>query len=250
MSQYELSEDNLDNHPRPFINHERWQKELTRIGGTTDYGEPRLKLVWCPEVEITAYGRRRKRFLAAVLKRMTHWLESRPDGTRINHPPSKQTPANVNPASILTPVYTRIDIAKQRWAIMEWWAPELLLEDWEANRYEWQGPERIDILGPSPIEGQYRLVKLIQTEEGLYREPEEVDMQEMRHLAFMRELEPKKFGNRELQHDDRAIRDMTFELAEGQRKVEEAADRNLGERLRENIAPHLDKLIDNSKAVW
>lgn len=249
MSQYELTEDNLENHPRPSIDLDRWQKELTRIGGLNYYNEPRIKLVWCPEVERLAYGHRRKQFLAATVKRMIYWLESKADGTRVKHPPARIGP-DVDISSILTPVYDAYDVSKQRWAIVEWWAPELIAADWEANRYVWEKGIRRDVLGPVPSEGQYRPVSILQTPEGFYREPNESDLEEIRHLAYMRELEPKKFDNNEAQYDPKAIAALAAELGAPQVKAKKELDSNLKESLKENIAPHVDKLIKNSKAVW
>ncbi len=245
MSQYEFSPENMENQPRPRdVDYDWWSKELSRIGGLNDYGGPNIRLAWGPEEERIAYGRRRKTFLAAVIKKMAYWMETRKDGTRIKHPASKQAP-NCDVTSLLVPVYEEYDVAKSRWAFMEWWPPELVAFDWESNRYQWKGPERIDILGPVPKNGMYRPIMLIETDDHKYRPPIENDLETIRELLYLKEQEKKTFGNREVQKDPAVINKFVKEIIDYYDKKEEEVNLNTKERLKEAIAPRLDKLVKN-----
>lgn len=247
-SKYEISIDNLQNHPAPKIDG-KWQKELTRIGGLNDYGKPKLKLIWCPDEERPAYGEMRKTYLAVVATRMKHWKESRFDGTIIYHPPSSKPPIAL-PDSLVVPEYEKSDIAKQRWAITEWWAPELVVPDWENQRYIMRDGEKVDVLGPAPTEGQYRLIEIIQTEDGKYREPCDADIEGIRKRIWLRDQEKKEHGNREVQFDQKAIAELAGEYTDTINKKKEALADNLEERLKESIRPHLDKLVKNPGKHW
>lgn len=245
---YELTPDNVVNFPRPPING-RFQKELTRVAGKNEYGKPLVRLTWGPEETRIAFGQVRKKYLAAVLKKMTCWEERTSDGQVLRHKPSGTAPS-APVTSLLVPIYETTDIGKPRWFLEEWWPPELSASDWEDHRYKWEHGIRVDVLGPRPNEGLYRSFRCIQTEDGKYREPNDEDLQEVRQLLQMRDAEKKEYGNREVQNDKKAIATRAQEYTDAIEEREEKRLDKFEEELKEKIRPHLDKLVKNAQAVW
>lgn len=246
---YEITPDTLVNFPRPSIS-DRWEKEISRLAGKNDYGKPMIRLVWGPDEHRIAFGKLRKKYLAAIVNKMTHWEEKTSKGTIRKYPPSGSPPLDLPIDSMVYPVYEKIDIGKPRWFLEEWWPPELVTHDWEENRYDWKDGIRVDVLGPAPTEGMYRTFLCIQTEDGKYREPNESDLETVRHLIYMRDQEKKEYGNRELQNDREAIQKLAEQYTAAiEEKDQEALDQ-FEETLKESIRPHIDKLVHNPEATW
>lgn len=207
-------------------------------------------MVWGPDEHRIAYGKLRKKYLAAVLKTMSHWEERTPKGTIRKYPAGPTPPDNLPVENIVYPVYETTDIGKPRWFLEEWWAPELVVPDWENQRYDWVGGIREDVLGPAPIEGLYKPFRCIQSEDGKYREPNESDLEAVKALLRERDQEKKKHGNREVQFDREAIAELAGKYSTQIQQKEDALADNLEERLKESIRPHLDKLVKNPGKFW
>lgn len=246
---YEITPNSLVNFPRPAISG-RWQEEFAKIVGKNDYGKPQIRLVWGPDEHRIAYGKLRKKYLAAVLRKMVCWEERSPKGTIRKHPTSSTPPDTIPIDSIVYPVYESTDIGKPRWYLEEWWAPELVMPDWENQRYEWQEGVRVDILGPAPVEGMYRFFKCIQAEDGSYREPNDSDLEDVKSLLRQRDQEKKQFSTRELQDDKEAIKKLAGQYTEIITSKEDKQGQEFEETIKEAIRPHLDKLVDNPEAIW
>jgi hypothetical protein len=246
---YELSPDNLRNLPRPSIP-DWFEKELKRIVGKNDYGKPMVRLVWGPDETRIAFGKVRKKYLAMVVKKMIYWEERTDKGTSIYHPPNKTSPENLPVSSIVIPVYESYDIAKPRFFLEEYWYPELTMPSWEEHRYSWENGVRVDVLGPAPTEGMYRTFRVLETEDGKYREPNESDLAEIRQLLQMREAEKKEYGNREVQNDKAAIAATVQEFNELYTKDRNKSFDKFEEELKEKIRPRVDRLVKNPGKLW
>jgi hypothetical protein len=141
------------------------QADLLRIGGTNDYGEPKLKLVWGESEQWFRAGKWRLKYpKAQKFRRLAAWNEINAiTGETKNYPPDKQPP--VVEGFIIAPVYEDIAIGYKGWILEEWWPPEVVMigraKVMELDYLRWQPMEdgsMLDLLGEPPIRGEFRFV--------------------------------------------------------------------------------------------
>lgn len=91
---------------------------------------------------------------------------------------------------------------------------------------------------------------VLETDDNKYRPPCEADLDVVRELVFLREMEHKTFCNREVQRDPKVIRKFIEELSQYQHDLTDKNDAELKERLKEALAPRINKLVKNPGVLW
>lgn len=140
--------------------------ELLRIGGTNDYGEPRLQLVWGQERQWFRAGKWRLKYpISRKLRRLAAWnIVNVATGAKFNLPPGPEPVFSME--YLVTPVWEDKEIGYQGWILEEWWPPEIVCQSWDANRWFFPtdamgrpiAEKKIDLLGEPPIRGDYRFM--------------------------------------------------------------------------------------------
>lgn len=132
--------------------------DLLRIGGTNDYGEPKLQLVWGQERTWFRAGKERLKYPSArKLRRLAAWnIVYLPTGAKYNLPAGPQP--QFSDLYLVSPVFEDQEIGYQGWVLEEWWPADLVCASWEANRYVEHKGEKIDLLGEPPVRGDYRFM--------------------------------------------------------------------------------------------
>lgn len=141
------------------------EADLLRIGGTNDYGEPKLQLVWGQERLWFRAGKWRLKYpVARKLRRLAAWnITHIASGRRFNMPAGPE-PA-LSGEYLVAPVWEDKEIGYEGWILEEWWPPELVCAGWEGQRwFQRTGAdgrpegEKIDLLGEMPVRGDFRFL--------------------------------------------------------------------------------------------
>lgn len=201
-----------------------WQARIDNIAGKTVEGRSRLRIVWGQSKEATIWclGRRRHKY------------------------PFYRYEADGEIHDIGTPrfyVEELHDIA------------ELKHNDgWEAARYQWEGLERLDVLGPMPEEGFYTSVFLIAHHDeaccnglghvrnelclGAYRPPTDADLTRIRRMKQRRDAA----SNTENRPSEELI--LKWNKEAGERRDNQFREK-LHERVKDWIAVHGHRITDS-----
>lgn len=133
--------------------------DLLRIGGTNDYGEPKLRLVWGEVHQWFRAGKHRLMYpIARKLRRLAAWnVANIATGARFNLPAGPEPFFSAE--YLVSPVWEDREIGYPGWILEEWWPPEVVCPGWEAARWFTKDDgEQIDLLGEAPVRGQYRFL--------------------------------------------------------------------------------------------
>lgn len=201
-----------------------WQKRIDSITGKTPENRSRLRIVWGQSFDATMFcmGRRRMRY--------PFWRYEEDGEIR--------------------------DIGTPRFYVEELHdIAELKTNDgWERSRYQWEGLEKIDVLGPMPEEGFYTSVFLIGHHDslccdgaghvkgdlciGAYRPPTDSDLARIRRMKQRRD----SAANFENAPTEELVRKWKVEAAQ---KRDEAFSAKLKDSIDNWIAVHGHRITDS-----
>lgn len=180
------------NPPSPHVP-DWFKKELIKIGGVTDSGKPRYRIVWGPDEKVFAYGYQRIKYLQSSIRIPVGW-EVIQNGERIVLPVEAANDPKY-PIGVL--VFEWLDKGKPFFFLEEWCPPEIACEEWELIRYEtdwsksFDDPTRtVDVLGPRPNDGIYRAVISMQDNDGNPLYPNESALEWLRRVIKIKESNP------------------------------------------------------------
>lgn len=218
-------------------------KDLLRIGGTNDYGEAKLQLVWGEAETWFSAGKFRLKYpVRTNIKRLAGWnVINSITGEKEYYPASIQ-PA-VTPGVIVAPVFERIDVGYKGWVLQEWWPPEVVCIDWEENRYikHPHTGEKVDMLGEKPIRGQFRF--LMYVDDG-QEPPTPLRIDDHRFIETvelavrLREVQGAHQSWRKIQ-DPARVKAMMEHITAGREKEEADLDQEFDEFLEDTVATKL-----------
>lgn len=241
--------------------------DLLRIGGTNDYGEPKLQLVWGGTHKWFRAGQWRLAYpIARKFRRLTAWNAVNPITGEKKHIPvrhsefsevgkksliilpggnAQEPVAPVLPGWIVAPVWETKEIGYPGWILEEWWPPELVCQGWEAARWfiNAQG-EKIDLLGEEPTRGQYRF--LMYLDDG-QEPPSPLEITDHRIIDIiecavrLREDQNAADGWRTIQSPEKALQ-MQALIQKDRDKVTAEEDKELEEFLAESVKGYARKL--------
>lgn len=237
------------NYPSPSID-PSLQVQLSRIGGLTLDGLPRLRLVWGQSREATVFwrGRQRLRYLFKTTREVTGWKGWDKDGkSKIFH----SVPSEALGLVSVEPQWEEIDIGIPRWYIEQLMPVSLACEGWDDIRYDVDEKGVIvDSMGPPPTAGEYQEAFYLIAEHleccspraklgcvGEYRAPSQKDINHVRELYALMESEPYKYSWEESPPPEVLLQDLKDRaaiLAERQRCSKEET----AYVIKDSIAPH------------
>lgn len=226
--------------------------DLLRIGGTNDYGEPKLQLVWGETCLWFRAGKERLKYpIARKLRRLAAWnIVHIATGKKSNLPPG---PEPVMPVGYLvSPVWEDREIGYKGWILEEWWPPEVVCPGWENQRwFEKRNAfgkvvEKIDLLGPAPTRGDFRFLMYLEIEEegGLIQPLEVTDHRliEIVECAFkLRQDQGAADGWRTIQSPEKA-REMQRLIQQDRDKTTAEEQAELEDMIRDSVAGYARKL--------
>lgn len=158
--------------------------DLLRIGGTNDYGEPKLQIVHGTQATWFRAGKERLKYPVRMKhKRIVAWNIVDPiTGEKWNIQGAKFP---VMPEKYLvTPVFENREIGYPGWILEEWWPPEVVCPGWEAARWEMMPDgKKLDLLGPEPVRGQFRF--LLYLDDGNEENPTPLELNDHRIVEIV-----------------------------------------------------------------
>lgn len=181
------------NRPSP-VDLKVWQRRIDDIVGKTVEGRSRLRIVWGQDVQMFCLGR--------MCHKYPFWRYEEDGEIR--------------------------DIGTPRFYVEELHDMDELKgeEGWNAARYQWDGLEKLDVLGPLPQDGVYTSVFLIAHHDdlccggsgvvkgelclGAYRPPSDADLTRIRRMLYNRNHASKQ----DLHLDEGRVRKLTAEMLE------------------------------------
>lgn len=147
--------------------------DLLRLGGTNDYGQPKLQIVHGTQAQWFRAGQIRLRYPIRQLKNQLvgYTVTNLESGEKEDYPATIQ-PVFDHSKYLVAPKMGTIEIGYPGWILEEWWPPEIVcgavsinpetnertFPGWEAARWAEHRGEKIDLLGPPPTEGQFRFL--------------------------------------------------------------------------------------------
>lgn len=158
--------------------------DLLRIGGTNDYGEPKLRLVWGGTHQWFRADKWRLAYpIARKLRRLAAWnITYLPTGRKFNLPAGPQPVFSAQ--YLVAPVWEDREIGYPGWILEEWWPPEVVCPGWEAARWEMMPDgKKLDLLGPEPVRGQFRF--LLYLDDGNEENPTPLELNDHRIVEIV-----------------------------------------------------------------
>jgi hypothetical protein len=189
--------------------------ELLRIGGTNDYDEPKLHLVWGEEATWFRADKWRLKYpTSQKLRCIKGWNvidTSKKKRGEYRRYFTEKRPL-VLPHLMVAPVYEDRELGFKGWVLEEWWPPEIVCVNYDANRWHLvkndlgQVVKKIDLLGPPPIRGEYRFLMYCEDEKGLPMSVGDHRIIEIIEKAYkLREDEGAADGWRGMQSPEKAL---------------------------------------------
>lgn len=228
------------------------QADLLRIGGTNDYGEPKIRLVWGEEATHFRWGKERLKYpIKRKLRRLAAWnVVNTSTGAKFNFPAGPEPVFSSE--YLIAPVWEDREIGYRGWILEEWWPPELVCLNWELNRWfqprnEFGKPdgEPIDVLGEPPTRGQYRFVMYCDDQDEV--NPTPLDITDHRLIEIveaairLRVDQGAADGWRKIQDPTTAAR-MYAHIQRDRQKLTEEEDKELEEFVTETVKGYARKL--------
>ncbi len=219
--------------------------DLLRIGGTNDYGEPKLRLVWGEVHRWFRAGKWRLMYpIARKLRRLAAWnITNIATGANFNMPAGPQPFFSAE--YLVSPVWEDREIGYPGWILEEWWPPEVVCHGWEAARwFTKENGEKIDLLGEVPVRGQYRF--LMYLEDGR-EEPTPLAIDDHRLIDIiecavrLREDQNAADGWRKIQTVEKA-KQMQALIQKDRDKTTAEEEAELEEMIRDSVASYSRKL--------
>lgn len=219
--------------------------DLLRIGGTNDYGEPKLRLVWGEVHQWFRAGKWRLMYpIARKLRRLAAWnITNIATGANFNMPAGPQPFFSAE--YLVSPVWEDREIGYPGWILEEWWPPEVVCPGWEAARWlTKENGEKIDLLGEVPVRGQYRF--LMYLEDGR-EEPTPLAIDDHRLIDIiecavrLREDQNAADGWRKIQTVEKA-KQMQALIQKDRDKTTAEEEAELEEMIRDSVASYSRKL--------
>lgn len=155
---------------------EKFQKELSRLGGLNTFGEPILKAVWLgTHLSDTSY----KPTLA--FKKIWHGLthfEYRDDEGNIKVIHRED---DAPKGKLVLPVYQTLELGMLRWGIMKWMSVEDAIR---GGRFDPQARSETGerLFSDPPMKGVYNLFFKVETAEGRYKSLDEEVLYAVREM--------------------------------------------------------------------
>lgn len=233
------------NPPSPFIP-DSFIRELNSIGGLTETGKPRYRVVWGPDQTVIAYGQKRLKYLLRSRRVPTGW-EVIQNGERIVLPLEA---ANDPKYPIGNLVFEWLDWGKPFFYLEEWCPPEIACEEWELHRWTvdetklLDDPDRmIPVYGEAPREGLYREVLQLKDKEGKPLYPSQETLDYVRKIIKIKEDHPvfKQTNWRSKPHPSIVAEYITQKYKEIY-ESEQEEERRLIETYEEVLKPHAHRL--------
>lgn len=151
--------------------------ELERIGGTNDYGDPKLQLAWGEEATRFRADKWRLKYpinlkYKVLIGYNVTDLAKKRKGRKDAEYFTEMRP-RYGAHLLVSPVYQMREKGYKGWVLEEWWPPEIVCVNWDANRwyeqkdYTGQTIKKIDLLGEPPVRGEYRFLMYCEDEKGL-----------------------------------------------------------------------------------
>ena len=219
--------------------------DLLRIGGTNDYGEPKLRLVWGEVHQWFRAGKWRLMYpIARKLRRLAAWnITNVTTGAKFSLPAGPQPFFSAE--YLVAPVWEDREIGYPGWILEEWWPPEVVCLGWEAARWFTKPDgEQIDLLGEAPVRGQYRF--LMYLEDGR-EEPTPLTIDDHRLMDIiecairLREDQNAAEGWRKIQTVEKA-KQMQSLIQKDRDKVTAEEEAELEEMIRDSVVSYSRKL--------
>lgn len=245
-----------------------FKAELLRIGGTNDYGQPKLRVVWGGEATWFRAGQIRlkypvnRKFSRLVGYTVTDLVTKK----TFNLPASSNAP-KYSPRYLVAPKYEDEEAGYPGWILEEWWPPELVCgaisfnektnkreyTHWEFAR--WYQPvdalqrpsgPKIDLLGEPPTRGEYRFLLYLDEEQEIGH-PVPMSLDDSRVLQLiekaiqLRQDQGAADGWRGLQSPEKTL-EMYRPIKEEREKVEAQEEQELDDFLRDAIGSYARKL--------
>lgn len=219
--------------------------DLLRIGGTNDYGEPKLRLVWGEVHQWFRAGKWRLMYpIVRKLRRLAAWnITNVATGAKFNMPAGPQPFFSAE--YLVAPVWEDREIGYPGWILEEWWPPEVVCPGWEAARwFTKDNGEQIDLLGEVPVRGQYRF--LMYLDDGR-EQPTPLGIDDHRLMDIiecairLREDQNAAEGWRKIQTVEKA-KQMQSLIQKDRDKVTAEEEAELEEMIRDSVASYSRKL--------
>lgn len=146
--------------------------DLLRLGGITDYGEPRLRIVHGTQAQWFRAGEMRLKYPVRRLKNQLigYVVTNLETGAKEDYPATIQ-PQFDHLKFIVAPKMGTIEIGYPGWILEEWWPASVVcgsvsinekgertFPGWEAARWVEHQGKKVDLLGPPPTEGEFRFL--------------------------------------------------------------------------------------------
>src|SRR5262245_25185410 len=189
--------------------------ELERISGTNDYGEPKLQLVWGEERTWFRAGKWRLKYPTSQKLRVLVGYNvidmSRKKKGEYHRYFTENRPIEL-PHLMIQPVYQTRELGFKGWVLEEWWPPEIVCVNWDANRWYLETNDlgevvkKIDLLGEPPVRGDFRFLMYCEDEKDRPMSVTDHRLIEIIEKAYkLREDEGAADGWRGMQSPDKAL---------------------------------------------
>lgn len=235
----------------PYIPPE-FTKELTKIGGLSPCGRfPIYRLAWGGSERIFSHGEMRLKYPKSWKTVQIGWTTVRngkevavPVEEIVNPFNSDGTPA------IIRPIYGKQVKGVQAWFLEQWMPPSLACPGWEALRYEIDiaTGTKIDIMGPPPVDGQYKCLIKLQNDAGEYLQPNAETLEWVRRVIYLKNQDPWLYNLAEFPPAHIVERRLREALAEEDFQREQRANA-FGDQLGAVLWDHKDKFIFNDPTI-
>lgn len=203
------------NHPAPILS-DSLQKELTKVGGVNQFGEPNFRLVWGQNERKIAFGALHMKY---IIGRAIRWEDKFDPKTNLH---TKERIVE--------------EIGLPRFILEEWMPPDFFgtPQVWENHRWNWIDGIREDNLGPYPERGRYVHYSTVETDEGEFRYP---DQRELNLVA------QAMWDRRNVTHN---LEQEMKDEREAVERAEQKREDDLEQDLKDSINIHYNRLTEGS----
>lgn len=232
--------------------------DLLRIGGTNEYGEPKVRIVHgCHETWFRYDKVRLKYPVRRIHKQLVAWnVKHINTGEEFTLPPGPQPEFSVD--YLVSPVWDTKEMGYPGWILEEWWPPEVVcgtvvvgadgqkkFPQWEMHRWDIRNGKKLDVLGEPPVRGQYRF--MLYLDDGAEPTPKPLEITDHRIIeiveraVYLRQGQAGADGWRKIQSVEKA-RELQRFIQEDRDKENQASVTEFQNLLEDVIGGYAQKM--------